>query len=349
MTIIMDFFLKYSFISPPTLKMFDNQFGSINRKNIEYLKFKEGFFYGLSDQDGNFSSDQRFLNSSNDSCFSILLVGDSYVEGLDVSVENHFSNILKTSLSRKINRSVNVINFGRGNSTIFSSSYFYFNYILKKYRPDLVLYFTEQRDITHNPMTYYPVPFYKYDTIGKVLIVDSSWIKTPSYLFHKYCMKSLFFKNYEESGFFRLAYRSFMLAFKTADFFQLTFGKFYPKKYKGQEYRMINSKNTVSILSDSLYNKIRFSNRGKIIFVLRDFPVKSESLKNYLEIGSFKFINLNDTLLGSRLIKNTDKDAYYFKASRSYGGHWNSEGHKAVGALLADRIFTDWVNKKKYE
>jgi hypothetical protein len=141
-----------------------------------------------------------------------------------------------------------------------------------------------------------------------------------------------------------------MLAFQTANFFQLSFGKFYPKKYKGQDYRMINSKNTVSILSDSLYNKIRFSNKGKIIFVLRDFPVKSESLKNHLEIGGFNFINLNDTLLESRLIENTDIDPYYFKASRSYGGHWNSEGHKAVGALLVDRIFIDWVNnKKKYE
>jgi hypothetical protein len=85
--------------------------------------------------------------------------------------------------------------------------------------------------------------------------------------------------------------------------------------------------------------------KGQVIFVVRNLPVDASVVKEYFREKKYPFIDLND-VLNNEIIRGTNVNAYYFKSTQSYGGHWNHEGHKAVGYFLSNRISRE-INKYK--
>ncbi len=334
-TLGLDTFLKCSMICPPTVKYYDSAYGALNRPNIEYVKFKEGFFMGTSTRDGRWKDTCSADSDSNK--LNILMIGDSFVEGIDVLSRHHFSSILSSNLARKTKRKIQILNFGRGNCILNASSYYYLNHIVPNYRADVVLYFVENRDIAPWQGSY-PSTAYGMDSNNKILSVDTSWKLSGAFKLHQRLIANGITASYENWGFARLAYRAFMSITNLFSFGELTLGKFYPINTKAQTYETSVNNDTLSKLSKLLLKNIAQSYGGKVVFVVRNTPVKAASLMGYFETNKYDFINLSDTLNNDLKIENTNIDAHFFKTTKSYGGHWNHEGHKAVGQLLSDRL-----------
>ena len=124
----------------------------------------------------------------------------------------------------------------------------------------------------------------------------------------------------------------------------MTFGKFCGTS-ADQDYTPLTVSDTVSLLTKKIYDTICKYNNGQIIFVVRDKPVNNPAIIQYLKTSNYKYINLADAFDGYN-IKNTKINAYYFKASNAYGGHWNNDGHKTMGTFLSNIILENMSTYK---
>jgi hypothetical protein len=333
--VFFDFFMKQVKITPPILKYYHEVYGSLNRPEINYLKATQGLFIGNTNYDGRFR--ESYLKKKQDrKTLRIALVGDSFVEGIDVLSRNHFAQYMEDTLKKILGTNVEILNFGRGNCILHASSYYFTNYIQKEYDADLVLYFTEFRDIL--PSGDYPsTSFALNDTTG-ALVADKSWQNSAEYRLHKKLVNIPVVKYYEDLAASRLAYRAWS-GIKTRGFLPLTLGKFY-REVPPPNYTYAKFDVPVSPLSRKMYDSIMQYDAGQVIFIVRNLPTDASIVKEYFTEKKYPFIDLDD-ILDKEIIRGTNVNAYYFKATQSYGGHWNHEGHKAVGNFLAQRIYRD--------
>ncbi len=338
MSFCVDYFLKFTRISAATLKYYNEEYGSLNRSNISYFKSVEGLYVGNTNYDGRFREDYS-PQKADKKTLRILLMGDSFVEGIDVFSVNHFAQYIETILGKKLNRKVEVLNCGRGNATIHTMSYYFYNYLSKKYDIDLVLLFTEGRDIYDSgDGNSYPSTFYKLDSLNN-LVKGENWKSTPEYNLHKKLLSLPILKYYENSGYFRLLYRAIART-RIQGFKQITFGKFFDSP-KELDYHNSTSHDALSRITKKLYDTLATFNKGQVVFVLRNKPTYTPAIEEYISAKNYKYFNLADTFDDFN-IKNTKIDAYYFKATNTYGGHWNNDGHKTVGTFLANKIYNNF-------
>jgi len=335
-----ELYLRYARITPPILKYYDHDFGSQNRPYIHYMKSREGYFVGNTNYAGRFRENYSPLKDSNN-VLRILLIGDSFVEGIDVLSVNHFAARLESDLATKFRRKVEILNFGRGNCTLYASSYYYINYIVKNYDADLVLYFTEARDITG--WDDYPSTIFSLDSNNN-LKPDFTWKNRFDYKIDLKVKSFGLFSDYEKSVYPSLVYRA-ISGIKMYGFLPTTFGKF-AGEIPEQDYTPRKSEFNISNLSEAIFDTLpKAKPNTKFIYVVRNFPASSDQLITYLRTRKYDVIDLTDTF-NYFYIKGTNTNAYYFKATNSYGGHWNHEGHKAVASFLSNRIFRDFSNYK---
>jgi hypothetical protein len=330
--LFLDFFMKQVKITPPILKYYHDEFGSLNRPGINYLKSTQGLFIGSTNYDGRFR--EAYPQKKSDrKTFRILLVGDSFVEGIDVLSRNHFAQYMEDTLKNILGTNVEILNFGRGNCILHASAFYFTNYIQKEYDADLILYFTEFRDIL--PSGDYPSTSFALKESDESLIPDRRWQNSAEYRLHKKLSSIAVIKHYEDVAACRLAYRAWS-GIKTRGFWPMTLGKFYGT-IPTPDYSYAKYDVPVSTLSKKMYDSIMSYNKGQVVFVVRNLPADASVVKEYFREKKYPYIDLND-ILDKEIIKGTNTNAYYFKATQSYGGHWNHEGHKAVGNFLANRI-----------
>lgn len=328
-----EIYLKSTRITPPTAKYFNDTFGALNRPNIDYMKCKEGLYLGKTNYDGRFRENYPMRKNSKKT-LRIGLIGDSFVEGIDVFSRDHFAQIMEDKLKKKLHRNVEIMDFGRGNCTITNSSFYFVNHIEPNYDLDLILYFTEYRDIFVE--TGYPsAAFSLNDTTGE-LITNNSWRETPEYRLHKKLVGFPILKYYEDIAVTRLAYRAYSGG-KQMGFTLQTFGKFAGEP-SFQTYQYEKKEGEVSLTTKKTFEKIKEYKNGQVIFVVRHLPFDAQVVQNYFDQMHYPYIDLRDTF-DMQLIKGTNINAHFFKTTQSFGGHWNHEGHIAVGNFLANRIY----------
>ncbi|MGB4773099.1 MAG: hypothetical protein WBP58_16675 [Chitinophagaceae bacterium] len=333
--VIVDRFMNYARVTPPILKYYHKEYGALNVPDIEYLKSKEGLYLGKTNYDGRFR--ENYPKRRQDStAYRIILVGDSFVEGIDVMSRNHFAVHMENIMSKHLGRKVEVLNFGRGNCTLQPSAYYYVDYIRKEYDADLVLFFTEARDIVE--VSDYPSTAYVFNKQTGVLEASRNWQNSGDYQLVQKLedMKLLGFLN--ASGWFRLAYRA-KAGLGAYGFYPKVFGKFYGE-VGTQTYDRDPLNMPISETTKAIYDTLEKVEGPQLWFVLRNFPLESVRLKHYLDSMQYRVIDLADTL-DVKTIKGTKDDAYYFKTTGLYGGHWNHLGHKAVGHFLSNRILKE--------
>ncbi len=343
--VCLDIFLKQTRITAPTIKYYDEKYGSLNRANMKYFKSVEGLFFGNTNYDGRFrenyaprKSDKRTLR--------ILLLGDSFAEGIDVFPKNHFAQIVEDSLGKKLGRKVEVINYGKGNSTIHSSSYFFLNYLSKKYDVDLVFIFADGRDLYNMPYkTSLPSTCYVMDS-NNHLIVSDYWKQSPEYRISVKLANTPVLKYYEDLAYFRLLYRAYARV-KINGFGAQTLGKLWaaPKLQSEKNYTYNIANEEICPLTQKLYDTMYSYDKAQVVFILRNKPINAPVILEYVKSKNYQYINLADTFDNFN-IKGTKIDAYYFKATNTYGGHWNNEGHEAVGNYLVHQIYKNFENYK---
>ena len=108
---VLDLFVQASFIETKSPTDFDETYGRCRKKNMDYVFFNEGFSMGRFNEG-------RYVNSyyppeKPDNVIRIAALGDSYVEGFQVFERNHFLKLTENELNRKLEDSIQVLNFGR--------------------------------------------------------------------------------------------------------------------------------------------------------------------------------------------------------------------------------------------
>jgi lysophospholipase L1-like esterase len=121
-------------------------------KVVQYVKINS---YGFRDKEHNYKKEKDV--------FRILVLGDSFAEGLQVPLEQTFPYILEKRLNSAINKRFEVINLGvSGFST--AQEYLTLKYYGLRYQPDLViLAFYVGKDVEYNSLTLHPsadTPFF---------------------------------------------------------------------------------------------------------------------------------------------------------------------------------------------
>lgn len=333
-----DRFLNLTRITPPILKYYDETYGALNVPGIRYMKSREGFFLGTTNYDGRFRENYP-KRKKDKNTLRIILVGDSFVEGIDVLSRNHFASIMEQKISAALNCTVEILDFGRGNCTIQPSSYYYLNYIKKEYDANLVLFFTEARDI--EPITDFPSTSFVYNESTKQLEASKDWNQSSDYKLTKKLDDIKVLPLLNASGLFRLTYRA-RSGLQMYGFWPKILGKFYGE-VQPQTYDRVETDKAMSKTSEKIFDTLSKQTDPPVWFVIRNFPFESKSLEKYMDSVQYDYISLKDTL-DFKQIRNTEDDAYYFKTTGLYGGHWNHLGHKAVGNFLSNRIINGIKN-----
>ena len=94
--------------------------------------------------------------------------------------------------------------------------------------------------------------------------------------------------------------------------------------------------NEVSPGSKMVFQRLAANSNKQLIFVVRNHPFSAKVLKDYLS-KRYVTIDLDEVMNGTNIISN-NRNAYYFKATGSSGGHYNHDGHKALGDFLATKL-----------
>ena len=344
--LVMEVFFKLTKFTRPTITEYNEELGTMNKANFLWVKFKEGFYIGRTNNYGLLHEKEPTVNKS--ATLKIGLIGDSFVAGDDVFSRDHFGRIFEDSLIKHFpDKSVDVLNFGRGNFSIASSYYYYKNYI-QQFELDYILYFLESRDYGASKPRF--IRYYTLEDNGELkghlnggddaqyqtlkFLQQSTWgsmIATSCYLalvsraIHSVKSRGIAYKFLGKFSDWRV-----LLGFKDQDAGSQWLN---PSTMSDQE---------MPELTRYIIHELHAQSSPKVLFVTRHHPVKVPQLDDYLEEHNIPYISLSEVFEGTRIIK-TGEDGHYFEASQSYGGHFNHKGHAATGAFLADEF------KKMYD
>jgi hypothetical protein len=282
----------------------------------------EGFYMGRVNKDGYVG---RFYNKEKDkNTFRIALIGDSYIEGLQIFERNHFETYLRENLSKLIHKKVEVLNFGIGGIDL-RGMYLRFERFAKNYNPDLTLFFVKEEDLVRKDVLPTPEPYVVDDTIG----FNEDYLKSPD---SKLRQKFAFVRDYSVGNMLKEVFETYhdgMLP-------KLLFDKFYPYEVSIEP----PLKQSYTIQTDKFYSinkKIFETLANKDDSIYHPIIVQVENYPDYY-IDLLKSLKLPIFLLKDELGKYSRMKLTYWKASGKYG-HWNYFAHKLVGKFLVKKIY----------
>ena len=319
--IILDIFISRSWIITLSATDFSKELGRCRRKNMNFVYFNEGFSMGKFNQGryvGAYYPEEKPSNT-----LRIGILGDSYVEGLQVFERNHFIRIAEKKLYDKLKQKVQILNFGRSGFDL-GDMYVYYQKLVKPYHCDYVMFFVSNEDL-HILQT--------DDLIPKVRINDKDSIYI-SYDEMPVAYKKAFIKQLpisHLSSVFNLINkdRKIIKAGRWVPILLDKIAKFFVNDVPVEHS---HGPTQVSKLSYLILDKLRYED-SKIIIVNRDkmdlnadFVKKIQPPLKYFEI--LKVANLF----------NRGFDPYYWKVTNKYG-HLNNRGHIYVGEALSNFNF----------
>lgn len=126
---------------------FDKDLGTMHMSNKRVTWRSEG--YGYSYFDANGMPDEGLTVAKPANTYRVAVLGDSFVEGIQVHGKNRFTQLLNKSVKLENGQNIQVINFGTsGYST--AQEYVLLKKKVFKYAPDMVLLCYNSRDIFEN-------------------------------------------------------------------------------------------------------------------------------------------------------------------------------------------------------
>lgn len=168
-------------VSYPVFVRTDSVLGASQIPGAKGLYIREGRAWVEINSDGMRGPEVAVDKPAN--TYRIALLGDSYVQAVQVPFENSFGEVLEHRLSALQGRQVEVLNFGVGG---YGSSQELLTLQRKvwKYSPDLVLLaVTTGNDISDNYRPLKRVQYVPYHVFrGTDLVLDNSFLKSKEYL-----------------------------------------------------------------------------------------------------------------------------------------------------------------------
>lgn len=136
-----------------------NQKGWFVPQTKEYTSWVEVNSHGFPDVEHSYEKGAD--------TFRILILGDSFVENLQVPLEQRFFRQLEEKLKNEVNSNVEIIAMGRGNSGT-AIQYLMLKHFGVKYQPDLVVhFFLTANDIKNNSSDLQDDPYLPYFSLSR--------------------------------------------------------------------------------------------------------------------------------------------------------------------------------------
>jgi len=311
-------------INLPSTVIDDSTFGRVFKPNARINLIKESFYIGKVNKEGYLGPAYQVNKPGN--TIRIALIGDSFVEGIQVADKFHLRNILEKELISKLNdQKIEVLNFGKSGLD-FRKMYIYNELLAKKYKPDFVFIFVNESDF--RTKDYNIGPELKLDK-DKKLNIDFRFVDSKQF---KNKIKNAYLRNFSMYSLLQADYANF----KSGNTFNILFDKLNFIKTKEE------------IVTNTNFDTDEFANLNEM--VLRNFALErsntkfiivpitniSERYKKLISRYHIGFISLEEVY---KNLEHKGVNPFYWKATNKFG-HWNQEAHYYIGNYLANYILT---------
>ena len=142
---VSEVFIRTSNLASVSSTEFYDDIGRGRRKNLNFLRFNEGFGIGKFNQYGYIGEPHSQVKTNN--TIRIILMGDSYVEAFQIFRRDYFGEIAKKYLKQQYPKNkIEILNFGRSGFDI-ADIYAYQKSYAEKFNPDFILYMISNDDL----------------------------------------------------------------------------------------------------------------------------------------------------------------------------------------------------------
>lgn len=261
----------------------------------------------------------------------VAVIGDSYIEALQVNIENSYPNLL----NKNLNEEFEFYSFGYSGSPL-SQYYNVSKYVNDLFDPDIVIFNMVENDYDESVFNFFKIKKYFMQTTFEN---DSLIIKSPT----PYNPKrfELLKKILKKSSIIRYINYNTNIRNYFTNLFQSDNES---PNHKLDRIKMINKSNNLiidSILNENYNKKIVFVVDGDRQSIYGQRTNKGYNL-NEKFITILKNRNLSYIDLDKIFRDNYLKDSIKFNSELDY--HWNSYGHKIIADTLEKYFLNERIN-----
>lgn len=311
-------------ISLPSFVVDDPVLGRTFRPNARAALVQEGFYMDRINAYGYLGP--SYPRERKEGTLRVALIGDSFVEAFQVFPDYSLRSVLERELSKRLDRPVEVLNFGRSGQDL-RTMYAYYKDLVTRFQPDVTLFVV----IDH--------AFLGSDkSLGPVCYLDDEDSLRVSYDFansdaYRRKIKLGFTR---ELGSYQLLQSAFY-RYRQGETTRILFDKFVPVPRvatPGLETVSEREDRNIRINRAVIAELARLNREGRsrIVFVGHK-EVPPQYVKMVEEAG-LTYVDLRPEL---DALKRSGTDPYYWPVTNN-DGHWNQEGQRVIGAYLAERL-----------
>jgi len=328
--ILAELFIKNAKISEVSFAEYYNDIGKGLAQADTFVFFNEGF--GIRSTNAS-----RFIGSDvalkkDEKTIRIALVGDSYIESLQVFERHYFGNIAKDILNKKFNQKnikIEVLNFGRSHFNI-GNMYAYQKLLIDEFKPDYTLYFLSENDLTCD---------YSFPPLLPIITIENGELKTSVNInkedFNIYQKTKYLTQNFVLFNILNFCRKKI----KYNETLPIILGKFYTKSPNVNEGIQNNVEETYKV--DSITSEIINSMDSSTIIINRGNYKLPIEFKNLCLENNLTYLELSPTY---EFLKKSGIIFDKWSATNKFG-HWQHSTHKAIGEKMAN-IMGDIIQKK---
>ncbi len=308
--IFVEAYVSNSFVMDRFINDYDPEVGRFRRADTEYVKFAEGFGIGKINS-LNYLNKEYPIKKKEDS-IRIALLGDSYVESFQVFDRHYFGRIMENILSKKLDKSVEVLNFGRSGFDI-GDCYVYYNTFVKKFNPDYVLYILGKDDFSIR----------NSEKLLPIVKIEDNFIQIE-----KPYINSNYLKKYKKFDFL------------------LSNSVLFNGINKGR--KLLNKDYALPQLFDKLYIKKNVNIAEKKLIQIPKVSLTPEItllINEMRENNGYFFLRTDMEVLSSnhtfhniaKIFDNKSYNPHEWKIAKT-SGHWNNRAHRDIGQYMAEEV-----------
>ena len=324
--LLMEGYIRYGEIQSLSNFEVDSVHGKRLRARVPMLYLMEGFYMGEVNEYGYLGP--GYAPEKKETTTRIALIGDSYVEAFQVFGRDHFRTIMEDSLREQTELPVQVLNFGRSGFTL-ADMYVYYRNFAAGFNPEFFLIFLHNDDLyaqSHQAL----LPEVK--TEGEGITISHDFVQGNAY---KKYQQTRFFR--EHSAYLRMANNGVKLI-KEGMLPNIVLGKLHllmraqetTAAANGEERNMKEEDLQIPMLYQEILETLAKDER--VILVLAEEP--GPAVQDFINQQGLQIIALWHTL---EALKKEGTDSHYWPGTRKYG-HWNQQGHEAIGKTLANQL-----------
>lgn len=326
----LELFLIFGEVSSTSGAKQDPILGTALIPNHEFLYFNEGFSIGKVNEYGYYG--KGYSKNFKAGVKRIALVGDSYVEGVQVFERNHFRNKLEDFLNKEESAfQYEVLNFGRSGFNL-NDAYCYYQNFIKKFNPNIKLIFVSPGDLISENSTNLFKPYVYLDKENN-LRIDYSFNKSERYKFKE----STSFLRGKSLVFGYLLRTSALI--KSGNYKAIIFGKF-SNLFQKSNVQNINNFHKKEVLSDLSKKIILTLDKEGFVFVVHSETTNNRYnylLDDFLKFSSENKIKIIELSTLFKKLKEQGVPYNYWPITKKTG-HFNERGHLEIAKFLTNKI-----------